>query len=241
MGKHMRIVRYKLRVPIRTGACIFLLLSLVSMFSGCKKVITVQPEFPSESRPSPDFADAAILAAKKLESRRLIYSPKSEDFRDCSGIFHRLADELRKQCPGFDGPERSFRSSRAIAGWYAARRRLVPIHNACRQDHLIRPGAVMFYGKRKNPPRNAPIKRVLPAIGHIGVVTSVNMDADGRVLSYTLFHGRSSGKPAAITNYHTRKPTRSYYHPLGNANQRWIAQAWPGPFDCMANALHRKR
>ncbi|MCP4654840.1 MAG: hypothetical protein GY856_05405 [bacterium] len=178
------------------------------------------------ARGATDFARAVISIAEDLQGQKLIYSSRPEDLRDCSGIFHRVLERLRQRCRAITGPEhRSVRSSRAIAAWYAEHGNLVVIKDALDQDHLITPGAVMFYGRRNQRYSRISRKKALEDVEHVGMVTSVERDGAGNVVSYRLFHGRSDRKPAAITDYHTRLPTRAHYPPLGNGAQPWIAVA----------------
>lgn len=197
------------------------------LFCGCAKYIVEIPHEPPADFPSEtNVARQTVSIAMDLSGRNLAYSAKAKDFRDCSGVFHRFINELRKSCPGITGPDKSDRSSRRIAQWYAFNGRLFLIQNVFEQDWMIRPGAVMFYGQRRKHYRNVTLGTALKEIGHIGIVTSASRSPSGKVLSYELFHGRSRGKPAAITTYHKRSPVRKGYHPLGNADQQLIGIAW---------------
>ncbi len=187
---------------------------------------------PDRGRGSPEFESAVLSIAEDLQARKLIYSSRPDDLRDCSGIFHRVLERLRKRCRGISGPDLRVRSSRAIAAWYAEHGNLVIVRDALDQDHLLQPGAVLFYGRRHQRSSGRSLKRVLENVAHVGIVTSVARDDAGRVVSYRLFHGRSGRKPAAITDYHTREPTRAQYPPLGNGAQPWIAVAEVCPRAC---------
>lgn len=165
-----------------------------------------------------------VALAKQLETQRLIYSANPQKNRDCSGIFHRLLDRLENEFPNIQRPPiQTCRSSRAIAAWYERKGGLIIVDDPLAKARYIRPGTIMFYGGRKERYFALDLETVLAEIEHIGIVTRVNPDAFEQIHSYELFHGRSRFKPAAITRYHTRIPTRSVYPPLGNGDQQWIA------------------
>ena len=168
-----------------------------------------------------------VAIAQRIQAQKLLYSSHPADLQDCSGIFHRALEALRKECPDFVGPRSDqARSTRSLGRWFAEHRQWVLVQDALKQDDLIEPGVVLFYGRQGQRYRKVTRKKVFAEIAHMGIVTTVERDASGRVTSYRLFHGRSPGKPAAITAYHTRIPTRRSYPPLGNGNQQWIAAAW---------------
>lgn len=171
-----------------------------------------------------DFPAVVVTVAEELERERLIYSSRPQDLRDCSGIFHRALARLQDRCPEVAGPDAGSRSSQAIARWYAEHGKLETIKDPLDQDDAIRPGVALFYGSRPRRRRSSR-EQILGHVVHVGIVTAVERDARGRVVSYRLFHGRSGRKPAAITAYHTREPTRKGYPPLGNGQQHWLAVA----------------
>lgn len=190
--------------------------------SGCAGIGTTPPR----RIPEPVSLETVIVAAaEKLHRRHLVYSPSPNAFRDCSGMYHRMLESIRGYCPDIVGPSRRERSSSAIASWYAKKGRLSVIDDPIRQDSLIRPGIVMFYGRQKKRYRSMTVKKALIEISHIGIVTAVDRDHRGNVIRYGLFHGRSRGKPAATTWYHKRRPSRKCDPPLGNGTQQWIACA----------------
>ena len=185
--------------------------------------------------PEDGFARVSRLVAE-IDRRELMYSPRPEDLRDCSGIFHRLLADLRRECPEFAAPPvSSHRSSRAIAAWYSDADRLILVTDPVAQDRLIRPGAVLFYGRRGSSYPNVDLEAVTTETEHVGVVIAVSRDSEGRVSAYQLFHGRSAGKPATITDYHRRQPTRGEYPPLGNGRQPLIAATSLCADDCCAD------
>jgi rare lipoprotein A len=164
---------------------------------------------------------AKDLSGLKFSSRKL---------QDCSGIFHKFVRKFKTEyCPNDDYPKvRNARTTRGIAKWYHQRGELILVHNVLKQSHLIKPGAVMFYGRPNRKYKNFKANDLFirgRGINHLGVVVSVDRDAKGRVVSYKLFHGRRPGKPSGITNFHKRKPTRSSYPPLGNGTEQWVAIA----------------
>lgn len=165
----------------------------------------------------------ALEVTKKLEG--LDYSRHGPDLRDCSGIFHQVLSGIRDSCPHFEGPEAgSSRTTGGIAKWYAAKNQLVLVRKALRQDELIQPGTVLFYGEQNKTYRALSQEKTLHKISHLGIVVSVERNRDGSVAHYKLFHGRRPGRSASVT-YHGRSPSSKKDPPLGNGGQQWIAAA----------------
>ncbi len=193
--------------------------------SGKKHIDSVSTPIDYESGYKQDPVVERLLdAAVRLERRNLIYSSNPKDYRDCSGIFHRLMDMLEDDFPHIQRPPRSTcRSSGTIAGWFGRKGGLIVISDPLTDDRHIREGTIMFYGKQRRRYSNPSFHIVVAEAEHIGVVVRVARGAGGRVDSYELFHGRSRFKPAKATRFHTRIPTRPEYPPLGNGNQQWIA------------------
>jgi hypothetical protein len=167
------------------------------------------------------------VAALEAKSIRYGIGPLS----DCSGIFHRVLRRLKQRCPGHYYPSvTKYRDSRDLARWYHERGELVLIENALDSTGLIRPGTVLFFG-RKGSVRNSDaaanffVQR--SGIRHMGIVIRVHKNKSGEVISYDLFHGHGrKGKTAAsTTGWHKRNPTRSNYPPFGNGRQQLIAAA----------------
>ncbi len=173
-----------------------------------------------------DFARLIRQIALKLQAQRLYYNSKK--LTDCSGIFHRVIGEMRKICPNYDSPSPTRqRSSRDIARWFLKRGELIPVNDPIRMANLIKPGAVMFFahgGKDLDKFAGKPSFNV-NIVSHIGIVVAVEKDPAGRVISYQLFHGRSRGKFASVTQYHYRNPPKKYLPPFGNHTQPWVAVA----------------
>lgn len=170
----------------------------------------------------------AYAASIEAEPEKWMYSNKASDYRDCSGMFLRLCENMEDQvCDKFAFPDRSFHSTRDLADWYAKYGNLRLIRNPSDNEQYITVGQVMFYGKanKKIPNRfdlaslTAPYPKGL--LAHMGVVVSVNRDEEtGKLDSYTLYHGRSSGKAA------TRSIIRTSQNPdFGNWGQPWLATA----------------
>ncbi len=205
---------------------ILLILLWILSFTGCPgpgnvKKQAIAPK--TAQKPETEKIPAALVKlAQNMENKNLIYSGNPEDFRDCSGIFHRIIRKLKEKFPGIDIPQPKYRSSRDIARWYNNKARLIPVTNALLQDNLIKPGSVMFYGHNKKHYNYVDKKTVIRQTEHLGIVMEVTKNDKNQVESYRLFHGRSKGKPAAITNFHKRKS----YPPLGNGAQQWIGMAF---------------
>lgn len=165
----------------------------------------------------------AVEAARKLEKQELPYSNAPEDLQDCSGIFHRILNDLRSSCESFTGPDtKSHRSSRGIAGWFASEDRLILVKDALDQDDLLQPGMVLFYGEQNKTYGSLSQVETLQKVSHLGIVVSVERDQNKQVQHYKLFHGRRTGRLASVT-YHGRAPRDKKQPPLGNGGQQWIA------------------
>jgi len=171
-----------------------------------------------------DLAGPLQQIADSLTALNLRYSARN--LADCSGIYHRTVQALQTRCPHIETPDASrARSASAIARWYAERRELILIQDALAQADLIKPGAVMFFGRDLRVYRKLKPEQALKAVYHLGIVVSVERDGEGNVISYQLFQGRAPGKTAAITNFHWRRPSRPTFPPFGNGEQQWIGLA----------------
>lgn len=166
------------------------------------------------------------LYASKIEALELMYS--HELMQDCSGIFYRLVKEFAKQkCNSYAYPEPDVagRPAYMIAKWYHDHKNFVMVNDPMASRNLIKPGAVMFYGKPGAKYNNVTIDQLATRGGvfHIGVVTSVTRDTEGNVTQYTLFHGRSTGKIASRTSYHNvRGPANLGQPVLGVGSEEWV-------------------
>ncbi|MCI5221646.1 MAG: hypothetical protein D3924_02930 [Candidatus Electrothrix sp. AR4] len=164
-----------------------------------------------------------------LEEKTLLYG--IQPLTDCSGIFHRVLMGLEHRCPGQDFPSvTKYRDSRALARWYYERGKLTLIENVMESTDLLKPGAVLFFGRNGSVHKDFSFEDLLAprrGIDHLGVVVKVHKNKSGEVLRYELFHGYGKrGKTAAsITNWHRRTPTRASYPPFGNGRQQWVAAA----------------
>ncbi len=128
------------------------------------------------------------------------------------------------------------RASRDLARWYQQQGRFKPIYydgvstpserpqDLVANRHLIRPGAVLWFSLDR--PRSADgleglfTKRVSrgPHINHMGTVTEVTRDDNGEVISYAMYHGRSTGKPGSVTRAHFWTWPESY---LANGSKEY--------------------
>ncbi len=164
--------------------------------------------------------------AEQIEAQNILYN--TEKLSDCSGMFLRLCSNLKKKCDDYIFPSsKAVRDTRRLAKWYAKKGRLTIIENAEASGYLIKPGAVMFYGHGGVTYNDLTIEKITAndGIEHVGTVTSVTKDKNGKVIQYSLFHGRSNGKPAGRTTYHQLKPYRTQLPAYGNWNQQWVAVA----------------
>ena len=174
-----------------------------------------------------DLAEPIMSIAQHLEAQKLKYS--SADTTDCSGIFHRVLWELAEICPAQKFPSIArYRDSRSIALWYHQHQQLHIVRDPLEMAEMIRPGAVMFYGKEGDDYSDATVDELMvqgKGIGHLGIVVEVKKDKKGRVTQYFLFHGRNRKHPASITSFHRRKPSRKKYPILGDGPNPWVAIA----------------
>lgn len=173
------------------------------------------------------------LFAEQMEKDSLMYDNKNPNrLQDCSGIFHQIARHVSTQCDVYDYPlPKNARDSRSLASWYNKRNNLLIINDPLEQRNLIKPGAVMFFGKSGKKYQNLTVERVTAnrpnhIIQHIGVVTEVKKDDNGNVIGYTMLHGRRPGVIAQRSHYHQINPPRLGYPILGNWNQQWVAMAY---------------
>ena len=176
-----------------------------------------------------ELEDDLNLYASEIEAKKLIYS--RELMQDCSGIFYRMLDEFaKKKCDGYQYPDpKSARPARMIAKWFYDNKNFLLVKDPMASRNLIKPGAVMFYGAPGRKYHDTGIEQLSQQGGifHIGVVTSVARDADGNVIQYTLFHGRSTGTTAGRTFYHNvRGPSNLGQPVLGVGSQEWVGMSY---------------
>lgn len=159
------------------------------------------------------------------EPDKWMYSNKASDYKDCSGMFIRLCEALSEvTCDKYLFPGRTFHSSRALAAWYYRQGELQVITKPMESSDLIQVGQVMFYGQPgTKTPKRLTIDMLSGGsqqglVGHVGVVVAVDRTEEGELEAYTIYHGRSSGKPAA------RSIIRKAQNPdFGNWGQPWLA------------------
>jgi hypothetical protein len=175
-----------------------------------------------------DFSQYLRAAAEVFEEQRILY--RSIPLSDCSGMFHRLLEEMKEAFPAYQYPTvTEARSSRALAQWYYDRDALHLIEDAAQSGHLIQPGAVMFFGQIGKKYAKPTIEQlVIPGVGiqHIGTVVEVEYDETGQVTSYTMFHARGKGKIASKTKHYLQRPSNPTLPAYGNWRQQWVAVAY---------------
>ena len=172
------------------------------------------------------LAEPISRIAKNIENDSLDYNV--EPFSDCSGIFHRVLDSLKKRCPTYAYPTKIYRSSRDIGKWYFEQGAFIRIKNPLEMSVYIKPGAVMLYGGRSISTDSLETEALFApgGINHVGVVVSVKKDEKGIVTAYSLFHGQRPGKRASVTRYHKRTyRNRPNYPPYGNGTEHWVGIA----------------
>lgn len=195
--------------------------------------------------PNFNFENYIIEVAKQLEDQKLPYTsrPSSgpDNYLDCSGIFTRVIRQVKEKmnpCPAFVFPGAGQRSSRSFAEWYAKKGNIIMIQgNPKNYGKHIKPGAVLFYGRRNKQYNSVTISTLTTEVNHVGLVTAIQKDAtSGKVTNYFLFHGHGrpirfdkqgqqipgTGTPADITNYHEWKGDHLAY---GNYDEQLLAIA----------------
>jgi hypothetical protein len=176
-----------------------------------------------------ELATVVRQTARLLSEQRVRYNSQPQS--DCSGMFHRVLSVLERRCSGIEAPTMDVaRSSHALAHWYDDRGLLTRVERPEDADPWIVPGAAMFYGYTSRG-------RGLDGVVHVGIVVDVTRDDDGRVLSYRLFHARSTGTVAGITGWHER----SRRPPLGNGPDPLVGIAFVDrdlPMEGIAAAFH---
>jgi hypothetical protein len=111
--------------------------------------------------------------------------------------------------------------------------RLSPGERKALAEHrdLIRPGAVLWFARQK-PSKSIGLQPLFTRqINHMGTVVSIERNAAGEVVRYRMYHGRSKGKQARVTEHHywqwpamfTRGGKR--YPPLGYWDQYLVGIA----------------
>lgn len=171
-----------------------------------------------------ELKEPLFRIASAFESQRILYG--AQPLSDCSGIFHRLLRAVKAECGDYHCPAvREYRDSRALARWYQEKGELQMIGDSLASADLIKPGAVLFYGRRGEPAEGFGYGDLEGLINHVGVVVEVERDEDGIVSNYHLFHGRRPGKVAGISRWHNREPSHDEYPPYGNGTEQWIAFA----------------
>lgn len=201
-----------------------------------------------------------IIASMVAQEIPYTQDPANE-WRDCSGTFLRLSSYLAETCPELNGrlvatkgirdyepgadndagpASAAARTTRSIAKWYSENKSFVPIYYdpalgdrkaLAELRDLIRPGAVLWFSRQK-PSKTAGLQPLFTRqINHMGTVVSVKRDAAGHVVRYTMYHGRSKGKKARVTEHHYWQwPTMftrggKTYPPLGYWDQYLVGIA----------------
>jgi len=207
-------------------------------------VTTTTGRLPGRSFDEERMSVLMDLIAHDLEAQKLAYI--SSLGQDCSGIYHKVKDQIQKKMSELGDPEKyvypSFtvdRNSRQIADWYHRNGNLHIVQDGMADRNLIRPGSVMFYGRTEEKYNNLSIEILTNPgkfvhdgtngkIMHVAVVTEVVKDEEGNVVNYTIMHGRNKKYPASRSAGNHEGPGyervfKSF--PFGNWNQQWVAIA----------------
>lgn len=186
------------------------------------------------------MSEVLTAIAEKMESEKLEYD--IDLGQDASGIFHKIKDQLQLQIPSLGDDQKYIypefnrdRITRQIADWYHHNGNLTLIENAMDSKNLIRPGAVMFFGKSDEAYKNINIDLLTDkknnysnegAIAHMAVVTAVKKDDNGNVIEYTMMQGRRPGRVASRSSSKAiQSPNTKGLPPFGNWKQQWVAMA----------------
>lgn len=177
------------------------------------------------------------LISQELEAQQLAYV--TELGQDCSGIYHKIKDQLQRKMSELGDKSKYHyptyaedRDSRAVAKWYHNNNNLYIVRDAKADGNKIRPGTVMFYGQTDKQYNNPSIDELTTrgvGIMHVAVVTKVEQDDAGKVTKYTIMHGRNTKYTASRTSGNcdcggsTAKQHAKF--PFGNWNQPWVAMA----------------
>lgn len=160
-------------------------------------------------------------------------TPYSEENKtDCSGMFHKMLDKIRIDCPRAKFPSiANARDSRSLAAWYHDNGSFKIIRDPAVNSELIQVGAVMFYGYQDKRDvydfQNIDMKTLTTrgeGINHVSIVTSVNR-VNGVLESYSMFHGRRPGVAASVTDSHRVTSWDETWPMYGNAMEPWLAVA----------------
>lgn len=151
---------------------------------------------------------------------------------DCSGMFHKVLDGIKKACPNSILPSiKKVRSTRDLAEWYYDHGDFQIIKNPKEESHLIQEGSVMFYGYgTRGWPYDYETMTIdmliIRGVGinHVGIVTNVERE-NGVVQSYDIFHGRNPKKTAGITTSHRVNKQHPELPAYGNWKEPWLAVA----------------
>lgn len=216
-----------------------------------------------------DMADVLRPIVSALEAQKIPYNRSApQEWRDCSGNFLRLSSAVAAACPDAESELTApagvrpyvkggnnvvqfnvpYRSSRAVAKWYADRGRLTPIYyddapsvadvpqDLLDHRNLIRPGAVVWFS-RGRPVSTLGLEQLFAApstpnnINHMATVTEVTRDPNGNVIQYKMYHGHgkeAKGTPASVTTkqyfeFPASMSRSGPYPPLGYWSQRIVA------------------
>lgn len=218
----------------------------ILIFSACGSKLETsaslnKAEIPKEdysievSTSNPCNSDYDLESRVKAAAQSLTGTPYSQANKtDCSGMFHKMLNILRKDCPDARLPTiDNSRHTRAIALWYYKNGDFKIIRNPAKKEELIQVGSVMFFGyqnrRNKYDLKKMNIDTLTTqgiGINHVAIVTSVKR-VNGVLESYTMFHGRRPGKPASVTDSYRVTSWDKTWPMYGNAMQPWLAMAKP--------------
>ncbi|MEZ4237941.1 MAG: hypothetical protein R3F59_17710 [Myxococcota bacterium] len=195
-----------------------------------RRVARLLRELPA-ARPRRYLASACPAAAAQLPAP--------------PGIAHWVAGERPAECDAEGSAQLAARPARWFEGARALRPRLLrPVMpddtgwddddddglppGLARVRSLLKPGTVLWFS-RGQPLARKGTGQLFSRLGgnridHVGVVVDVVRDGRGRVVGYSMFHGRNAGVPASVTTDH-RVGGVGGGPPFGNGGQYLVGLA----------------
>ncbi|MEM9888373.1 MAG: hypothetical protein AAF849_20935 [Bacteroidota bacterium] len=176
-----------------------------------------------------DIQQVLQAISENVEADQVMYDSKNpKNLADCSGIFHRMIDSVQNRFPTLEEDDfpavNVARGSKQIVKWYHDNGNLTIVDDALAIRNDIRPGTVVFFASKQDPSEKLTIEKLQKSVYHIAVVTSLEKDENGDLISYRMMHGRSKGKLASRTQSASVDDEKGR-PPLGNDYSQLVAIA----------------
>ncbi|MEN0048671.1 MAG: hypothetical protein AAF806_16535, partial [Bacteroidota bacterium] len=190
---------------------------------------TLQPKEEDTKGSNEDLQQALQAISANVEAAKVMYDDKNpKNLADCSGIFHRMIDSVQTRFPALgedDFPAvNTARGSKQIVKWYHDNGNLTIVDDALAVRDNIRPGTVVFFASKQDPSEKLTIEKLQKIVYHIAIVTSLEEDENGDLVSYKMMHGRTNGKIASRTESASVNDEKGR-PPLGNDYSQLVAIA----------------